>query len=86
MLIHTNFLTMISKNLFCYFGKVFIHMNTWIRGKNSMKHNYLKKEDFYSNLNMEDITAANKMHAKGVCKDSEIKKLTAYHDMCVQSN
>lgn len=41
-----------------------------------MKHKYLKKEDFYSNLNMEGITAANKMHAKGVCKDSEIKKLT----------
>ena len=50
-----------------------------------MKDNYLKKKDFYSNINMEDITAANKMHAKGVCEDSEIKKLTAYH-MCVQSN
>ena len=51
-----------------------------------MKDNYLKKEDFYNNLKMEDITAANKMHTKGVCEDSEIKKLTAYHDMCVQSN
>ena len=76
---------MISKHLFCCFEKVFIHMNTWTRGKNSMKDNYLKKEDFYSNINMEDITAANKMHAKGVSEDSEIKKLTAYH-MCVQSN
>ena len=45
-----------------------------------------EKEEFYSNLHMEDITAANKMHAKRVCKDSEMKKLTAYHDMCVQSS
>ena len=61
-------------------------MNTWIRGKNSVKDNYLKKEDFYNNLKMEDITAANKMHTKGVCEDSEIKKIAAYHDMCVQRN
>ena len=77
---------MISKHLFCCFEKLFIHINTWIRGKNSMKDNYLKKEDFYSYINMEDITAANKMYAKGVCEDSEIKKLTAYYDMCIQSN
>ena len=32
-----------------------------------------EKEEFYSNLNMEDITDADYMHAKRVCKDFEIK-------------
>ena len=31
-------------------------MNMWMIGKNSMKHDYLKKKDFYIHLNMEDIT------------------------------
>ena len=30
---------------------------------------FRKKEDFYSNLNMEDITDPDCMHAKRVCKD-----------------
>ena len=30
-----------------------------------------KKEDFYSNLNMEDITDADYAHAKRVSKDFE---------------
>ena len=34
-----------------------------------------EKEDFYSHLNMEDITDADYAHAKKVCKDFEIKKL-----------
>ena len=33
-----------------------------------------KKEEFYSHLNMKDITYANYTHAKKVCKDFEIKK------------
>ena len=32
-----------------------------------------KKKDFYSQLNMEDITDADYVHAKRVCKDFEIK-------------
>ena len=40
-----------------------------------------KKEDFYSHLNMEDITDADYAHAKGVCKDFEIK-----NDLYVQSD
>ena len=32
-----------------------------------------EKEDFYSNLNKEDITDAGNMHLKRVCKDFEIK-------------
>ena len=32
----------------------------------------LEKEDFYSHLNMEDITDADYAHAKRVCIDFEI--------------
>ena len=32
-----------------------------------------EKEEFYNNLNMEDITDADYMHAKRVCKAFEIK-------------
>ena len=32
-----------------------------------------EKEDFYSHLNMENITDADYAHAKRVCKDFEIK-------------
>ena len=34
-----------------------------------------EKEEFYSNLNMEDITDPDYMHAKIIWKDFEIKKL-----------
>ena len=38
-------------------------------GKNSMKHHYLKKEDLYSHLNVEDITDADSTHTKAVFKN-----------------
>ena len=41
------------------------------------------KEDFYSHLNIEDITDAEYPHAKRVCKDFEIKTLGEYHDLDV---
>ena len=40
-----------------------------------------EKGDFYSHLNMEDITDADYTHAKRVCKDFEIKHLGEYHDL-----
>ena len=42
---------------------------------------FSEKEDFYSHVNMEDITDADYVHANGVCKD-----LGEYHDLYVQSN
>ena len=42
-LIHTNLLTMITISLFYCCKKVFIFMNRWIIGKNSMKLYCLKK-------------------------------------------
>ena len=40
-----------------------------------------KKEEFYGHLNMEDITDADYVQAKIVCKDFKIKKLGEYHDL-----
>ena len=45
-----------------------------------------ENEDFYSHLNMEDITDADYAHAKRLCKDFEIKNVGKYHDMYVQSD
>ena len=45
-----------------------------------------EKEDFYSQLNTDDITDADYAHAKRVCKDFEIKHLGEYHDLHVQSD
>ena len=45
-----------------------------------------EKEDFYSHLNMKNITDADYAHAKKVCKDFEIKYLGEYHDLYVQSH
>ena len=43
-----------------------------------------EKEDFYSHLNMGNITDADYAHAKRVCKDFEIKHLGEYHDLYIQ--
>ena len=42
-----------------------------------------EKEDFYSHLNMENITDADYAHAKRVSKDCEIKNLGEYCDLYV---
>ena len=34
-----------------------------------------EKEDFYSHLNLREITDADYVHAKRVCKDFKIKNL-----------
>ena len=45
-----------------------------------------EKEDFYSHLNMEDITDVDYTHTKRVWKDFEIKNLGEYHDLYAQSH
>ena len=45
-----------------------------------------EKQDFYSYLNMEDITNADYSQRKRVCKDYQIKDLGEYHDLYVQIN
>ena len=39
-----------------------------------------EKEDFYSHLNMENITDADYAHAKRVCKGFQTKKFGEYYD------
>ena len=43
-------------------------------------------EDFYSHLNVEDITDADYVHTKRVSKGCEIKNVGEYHDLYVQSD
>ena len=45
-----------------------------------------KKEDFYSHLNMEDITGADYAQPKRVCKDFEVINFGEHHDLYVQSD
>ena len=45
-----------------------------------------EKEDFYSHLDMEDITDADYAHTKRVFKDFKTKNLEEYHDLCVESD
>ena len=45
-----------------------------------------EKGDFYSHLNIEDITDANYVHVKRVCKDFKLKNLGDYYDLFVQDN
>ena len=44
------------------------------------------KEDFYSHLNMEDITDADYAHVKRISKDFKINNLVEDHDLYVQSD
>ena len=45
-----------------------------------------EKEEFYSNLTMEDIIHAEFMHVKRVCKDFGIKNLDEYHDLYLKND
>ena len=45
-----------------------------------------KKEEFYSNLNMETIADAEYVHPKRVCNDLGIKKLDEYHGLYLKND
>ena len=45
-----------------------------------------EKEEFCSNSTMEDITDADYMHEKRVCKDFEINNLGEYHDLYLKGD
>ena len=45
-----------------------------------------EKEEFYSNLNMEDITDADYMRVERVCKDFEMRKLGEYQNLNLTSD
>ena len=46
----------------------------------------LPKKDFYSNLNLEDISHEDYKHAQKVWDVFEIKNLGEYHDLYVQND
>ena len=46
----------------------------------------LEKEDFYSHLNIKDITDVDNARTKRVCKDFKIKNLVQCHNLYVQSD
>ena len=52
----------------------------------SFNETLTEKEEFYSNLNIEDIIDAEYIHAKRNCKDFEIKNLGQYHDLYLESD
>ena len=43
-------------------------------------------EELYNNLNMENLTDADYMHAKRVCKDFEAKTLGEHHGLYLKSD
>ena len=46
-----------------------------------MKKYYLKKIEFYNDLNMNNIRDADYKHVKRVCENFEIKTLGGYHNL-----
>ena len=56
------------------------YMDDWER----FNETTLPEKEFYSNLKMEEITDANCMHGKRVCKDFEIKNLGEHHALCLK--
>ena len=59
-------------------------MNTWIAGKDLMKHHYQIKKTFYSKLNLQDITDKDYTHAQEVFKELKLKNQGDFHDLYVQ--
>ena len=75
MLILLIFLTRVSINLFYCCEKVFSPINTWVIEKKFNEASLPEKEDFYSHLNMKEITDGDYAHAKRIYKDFQIKIL-----------
>ena len=69
----SKFVLLLRKDVYPY-----EYMNDWEKFNGTTLP---ETEEFYSNLNTEDITNADYMHAKRVCKDFEIKHLGEYHDL-----
>ena len=61
----------------------YVYMDEWEKFNQT---SLPEKEEFYSNLIMEDITDEDYMHAKRAFKDFEIKNLGEYHDIYLKSD
>ena len=77
---------MVTINLFhhCKLGVYpYEYMHDW---EKFISTSLPENKDFYSHLNMEDITDTDYTHVKRVCKDFEIKHFGEYYDLYVQSD
>ena len=73
-----NFILLLRKGVYPY-----EYMDSWERfDETSLSNN----EDFFSGLNMEDITDIVYRHAKEVFKELKMNNLGNYHDFIVQSD
>ena len=70
---NNKFILLLRTGIYCY-----EYMNDWGKFNETFRFN--------SHLNMEDITDADHVHRKRVCKEYEIKNLVEYHDLYVQSD
>ena len=61
-------------------------MNTWIVGKDLMKHHYQIKKAFYRELYLEYITDKDYALAQKVFEECKLKNLNDYHDLFLQSD
>ena len=72
----TKFILLLQKGVY--------HSEYMNKRKKFNKTSLPEKEDLCNHLDMEDITDADYMHTKRVCKEFEIKR--EYRDLYVQSN
>ena len=75
---HDKFILLLQKDFYRY-----QYMDDWEKFNETSLPG---KEDFYSHLNLEDITDADYAHTRRACKDFERKNLGEYHDFYVQSD
>ena len=75
---NSKFILLLRKGVYPY-----EYMDNW---EKSNETSLPEKEDFYSHLNVEDITNADYAHAKRVCKEIDTKHLGEYNDLYVQSD
>ena len=61
-------------------------MNTWIVGKDLIKHHHQIKIYFYSELYLEDITDKDYTNAQKEFKEFGLKNVGDHHDLHVQSH
>ena len=74
----TKFILLLRKGVYPY-----EYMDSWERFNET---SLPSKEDFYSNLNMENIDDIDYRHGNNVFKRFELENLGQYHDIYVQSN
>ena len=72
------FILLFRKGVYAY-----KYMDSWERFDETSLSD---KKEFYSSLNMEDVTDVDHRHVKRVYKEFERKNLGEYHDLYVQSD